>query len=141
AGLRLGYAVSNRDLASTLSQRFQMPYTATLIALKMGIKLLERVGVIKDAIIELKAQREKLIERLDEIGGVRAFDSQTNFVLTEVNRSSHEVYKALLNRGIIIRNLGRVLHLENCLRITVAPPGMTERFITEFKEVLHGRDG
>ncbi|MDH5688388.1 MAG: aminotransferase class I/II-fold pyridoxal phosphate-dependent enzyme, partial [Candidatus Bathyarchaeota archaeon] len=141
AGLRLGYGVSSGDLASTISQRFQMPYVATLIALKMGVKLLERIDAFRDAIVKLKAEREVMIKRLNGMEGVNAFDSQTNFVLVELERSSAEVYRTLLNRGIIVRDLGRILHLENCLRVTVAPPEMTDRFITEFGGVLNERDG
>jgi len=141
AGLRLGYGVSSGDLASTISQRFQMPYVATLIALKMGVKLLERIDAFRDAIVKLKAEREVMIKRLNGMEGVSAFDSQTNFVLVELERSSAEVYRTLLNRGIIVRDLGRILHLENCLRVTVAPPEMTDRFITEFGGVLNERDG
>ena len=139
AGLRLGYAVSNSDLASTLSQRFQMPYAATLTGLKMAIKLLERMNIIKDAVTKLKGERGKLIKRINGIVGAHAFNSQTNFVLMRVDRSSDEVYEALLDRGIIIRNLGRVLHLENCLRVTVPAPAMIDRFITELKGVFDGR--
>jgi len=141
AGLRLGYAVSCYDLASTISQRFQMPYVTTLIALKMGVKLLERIDVFREAIAKLKAEREVMIKRLNGMEGVNAFDSQTNFVLVELERSSAEVYRTLLNRGIVVRDLGRILHLENCLRVTVAPPEMTDRFITEFGGVLNERDG
>lgn len=138
AGLRLGYAISNTDLASTLSERFQMPYSATLIALKTGIKLLGRVDAIRKAIKELKAERTEFIGRLNEISGVQAFDSQTNFVLMQVSRNSDEVYEALLNKGVIVRNLGRILHLRDCLRATVAPSDMTERFIAELSGVLNG---
>jgi histidinol-phosphate aminotransferase len=141
AGLRLGYAVSCHDLASTIAQRFQMPYVTTLIALKMGVKLLEMIDVFRDAIVKLKAEREMMIKRLNGMEGVKAFDSQTNFVLMELERSSAKVYMTLLNRGIIVRNLGRVLHLENCLRVTVAPPEMTERFIGQFGGVLNERGG
>jgi len=141
AGLRLGYAVSCYNLASTISQRFQMPYVTTLIALKMGVKLLERIDVFREAIAKLKAERETMIKRLNGMEGVNAFDSQTNFVLMELEKSSAEVYRTLLNRGIIVRDLGRVLHLENCLRVTVAPPEMTDRFITEFRGVLNERNG
>ena len=141
AGLRLGYAVSCHDLASTISQRFQMPYVTTLIALKMGVKLLERIDVFREAIAKLKAERETMIKRLNGMEGVNAFDSQTNFVLMELEKSSAEVYRTLLNRGIIVRDLGRILQLENCLRVTVAPPEMTDRFITEFRGVLNERDG
>jgi histidinol-phosphate aminotransferase len=140
AGLRLGYAVSNHDLASTISQRFQMPYVTTLIALEMGVKLLEMIDAFREAIAKLKAEREKMIKRLNGMKGVNTFDSQTNFVLMELERSSAKVYRTLLNRGIIVRNLGRVLRLENCLRVTVAPPEMTDRFIAEFRGVLNEQD-
>jgi len=138
AGLRLGYAISNIDLASTLSERFQMPYVATSIALKTGIRLLQRIDLIKKAVEEVKTERKNLIERLNEVSGVHAFNSQANFVLMKISNDSDEVNRALLDRGVIVRNLGRVLHVENCLRVTVAPPDMTERFIRELKEVLSG---
>ena len=141
AGLRLGYAVSCYDLASTISERFQMPYVTTLIALKMGVKLLENIDVFREAIAKLKAEREMMTKRLNGMEGVNTFDSQTNFVLVELEKSSTEVYGTLLNRGIIVRNLGRVLHLENCLRVTVAPHDMTDRFIAEFRGVLNERGG
>jgi len=56
----------------------------------------------------------------------------------QTSKSSDEVYESLLRRGIIIRNLGSVLHLKNCLRVTVAPPEISERFIKELTEVLSG---
>jgi histidinol-phosphate aminotransferase len=123
-----------------------MPYVATLIALKMGVKLLEMIDVFREAIVKLKAEREMMmkrlnVKRLNGMEGVNAFGSQTNFVLMELERNSVKVYRTLLNRGIIVRNLGTVLHMENCLRVTVAPPEMTDRFITEFRGVLNERGG
>jgi len=136
AGLRLGYAISNTELASTLTERYQMPYSAALTAIKTGIKLLERMDTIKKAIQELKVERKNMIERLNDMSGVHAFNSKTNFVLVRVGKSSDWVCNGLLNRGIIIRNLGRVLKFDNCLRVTIAPPEMTERFLVELGRVL-----
>jgi len=138
AGLRLGYAVTNERLASVMDERFQMPYSVCLIAIKMALKLLGKIEIIKGAIKELEDERSRFIEMLKGIEGVRAYDSQTNFILFQVEKDSDVVYEELFNRGIIVRNLGRVLNLENCLRVTVAPPSMTDRFVNALKEVLGG---
>ncbi len=136
AGLRVGYAVANRVLAKVINERVQMPYTASLVALKTAVKMLENLEYIREIIGELKAERGRIIEKLNEIGGVRAFPSETNFVLFQVNRDSSSVYRSLLNRGIIVRNVGRVLKFNNCLRVTVAPTPLMDRFLEELKEVL-----
>jgi len=138
AGLRLGYAISNEDLGSILSKRLQLPYSATSITLKIATKLLEKIDVIKKAIEEVKTERKNLIRRFNKIDQVHAFDSQTNFVLMQVNKRSDAVTEALLDRGVIVRNVGKVLHLPNCLRVTVAPPEMTEKFIKELRKILNG---
>ncbi len=140
AGLRLGYAVTNERLASVMDERFQMPYSVCLIAIKMALKLLGKIEIIKGAIKELEDERSRFIEMLKGIEGVRAYDSQTNFILFQVEKDSDVVYEELFNRGIIVRNLGRVLNLENCLRVTVAPPSMTDRFVNALKEALGGED-
>jgi len=138
ASLRLGYAVSNEELASTLDERFQMPYAVCSIALRVGLKLLDRVEVVRRAVKALKVERSRAIKLLNEIDGVRAFDSETNFILISLSVDSRMLYERLLEKGIIVRNLGRVLHLEDCIRVTVAPRPVMDKFITTFREVLTG---
>lgn len=136
AGLRLGYAVADKKLASVMNERFQMPYSVSLIAIKSALKVLERIRVVKEAIRELKAERSRLIGMLNQVNGIHVYDSQTNFILFQLEKDSDKIYEELMNRGVIVRNIRRVLNLENCLRVTVAPPSMTNRFIKVLKEVL-----
>jgi len=136
AGLRVGYAVAGDRLAKTINERIQMPYSVSITALKAATKILKKIDCVKKFIGELGAERSRLIDALNRMGGVRAFPSQTNFVLFQVDRDSSAVYRALLNRGIIVRNIGKVLRFENCLRVTVAPALMMERFIKGLWEVL-----
>ena len=136
AGLRLGYATANGDLAKAMRERFQLPYSVSAITLRLGLKLLENIEVIESGIEALKEQRRRLIEGLNEISGVHALDSETNFVLFQVGMGSNEAYGALLKRGVIVRNIGRVLHMEDCLRVAVAPPPVSERFIAALSEVV-----
>jgi histidinol-phosphate aminotransferase len=139
AGLRLGYAVMNPDLATTISKRLQLPYPINSVSLRMGLKMLSNSDLVKRAVEQLKAERAKLIERLNQIDGVKAFDSQTNFILFHTNTQSDTVHQRLLNKGILIKNLGRVLSFPNCLRTTVGEPWMNEKLLEALKEICGGQ--
>ncbi len=136
AGLRLGYAVANPELATTLSEKAQLPYPVNSIALRMGLKLLANIEVVKDSIERLKRERGRFTMELNTIRGVTAFNSQTNFVLFQAEKESDEIYQALLDQGVLVRNLGRVLHLERCLRATVGLPEMNEKTLAVLREVF-----
>ena len=136
AGLRIGCAIANSKLAEVMNEKFQMPYSVSLIAVKAANKILEHLEVINESIRRLREERERLIERLNRIEGVHAFDSKTNFVLFQVNVPSEAVYSKLLERGIIIRDIGKVLNYRNCLRVTVAPQPMINRFLEALKETI-----
>lgn len=136
AGLRIGCAIANIEFARVIDEKFQMPYSVSLIAVKAALKILDRSEMIREAIKKVKRERERLIEELNRISGVRAFNSKTNFVLFQVDESSDIIYERLLEKGIIIRKIGRVLNYENCLRVTVAPPLITDRFLAALREVL-----
>jgi len=136
AGLRLGCAIANPELTKVIDERYQMPYTVTITAVKVALKLLDKIGTIEKSIREMKSERNRLTERLNMLIGVHAFKSETNFVLVQLERNSDEVYKALLEKGVIVRNLGTVLHLDNCLRVTVAPRPMMAKFSAALKGAL-----
>jgi histidinol-phosphate aminotransferase len=136
AGLRLGFAVASPELAKVMNEKFQTPFPVTSIAAKACLKILGESEVIESAIKKVKVERKRLIENLNLIDGVNAFNSETNFVLYQTEKSSDKVFQELLKRGIIVRKIGRVLHLENCLRVTVAPPPMIDYFLSSLREVL-----
>jgi len=140
AGLRLGYAVANDRFATVMDERFQLPYSVSLIALKVALKLMEKIDIIRTAVEELKTERSRFIRMLNQIDGVHTFDSNTNFVLFQVQKNSEKVYQALLKKGVIVRNIGRVLKFENCLRVTVAPSPLMDGFLDALKEVLGEQD-
>ncbi|MFH0848725.1 MAG: histidinol-phosphate transaminase, partial [archaeon] len=134
AGLRLGYGLASQELSATLSEKIQPPYPVGSMTLRMGAKLLDNAPLINATVEELKVEREILIKELNQVAGVTAFDSQTNFVLFRTSRQLDEVYQELVNRGVLVKKLGRVLHLDNCFRTTVGLPGMNRRLIDALRE-------
>jgi len=135
AGLRLGYAVANPLLARAVN-KIPAPYAINTVTLTMGRKLLENVGVMREAVAALKAERGKLINALNEIKGVEAFDSWANFVLFNTSKPYEDVYVNMLKRGLIIKKLGNLLEYENCLRTTVGLPEMNAKLLNALREYL-----
>jgi histidinol-phosphate aminotransferase len=136
AGLRLGYAVTNARLAKVLNEKMPLPFPVSVVTLTMGRKLLENVAVMEKAVKELKSERGKLIKSLNEINGIEAFDSKTNFVLYNTVKSSEDVYQRLLKQGIVIKKMGKILQYENCLRTTVGLPQMDAKLLEALKKIF-----
>jgi histidinol-phosphate aminotransferase len=135
AGLRLGYAVANPLLGNAVN-KIPAPYAINTVTLTMGRKLLENVGVVREAVAALKAERGKLINELNAIRGVEAFDSRANFVLFNTGKPFEDVYVNMLKRGLIIKKLGKLLMYENCLRSTVGLPDMNAKLLNALREYL-----
>lgn len=139
AGFRLGYCVANTDIAEALSKKIRLPYPVSSIALEMGLKLLANIQIVKKAVEQLKIERKALIEKLNKVKGVKAFDSQTNFVLFQTVKQYEKVHQNLLSRGILIKKLGRVLHFNDCLRTTVGLAHMNAKLLQALEEIINDK--
>ena len=135
AGLRLGYAVANPKLAFTID-KLPTPYAVNVVSLSMGRKLLENMAIVKESVEALKAERGNLINRLNEIKGVEAFDSKANFVLFNVDKPYEEVYLNVLKQGLVIKKLGKLLQHKNCLRSTVGLPEMNRKLLKALNDYM-----
>jgi histidinol-phosphate aminotransferase len=135
AGLRLGYAIANPRLAKALD-KMPAPYPVNVVSLSMGRKMLENIWLMRESVAALKVERGKLINSLNEIKGVKAFDSKANFVLFQTEKSYEKVYEAAMRKGLVIKKLGKLLNYENCLRTTVGLPQMNSKLLTALREYM-----
>jgi histidinol-phosphate aminotransferase len=135
AGLRLGYAVANPRLAKALD-KMPAPYPVNVVSLSMGRKMLENISLMRESVAALKLERGKLINSLNEIKGVEAFDSKANFVLFNTQKPYAEVYESALRKGLVIKKLGKLLKYENCLRTTVGLPQMNAKLLKALTEYM-----
>ncbi len=136
AGLRLGYGITNLALAQNLVEKYKMPFSVPNYVLRVGEKILDETETVQKYIGEVKREREFLEKGLNNIDGVKAFPSDTNFILFSTNQPFQEVYSRLLERGIIIRKIGSVIDHSNCLRVTVAPREISSSFLDALQEVM-----
>jgi len=135
AGARIGYALSNTEIATDIWEYAQLPYSLNCIGLKLALKALGMIDRFKESIEGLKEERERLMERLNSMKGVRAFKSDANFILFQVMKPYERVFNELLSKGVLVRKIGTVLNLEGCLRVTVGLPYMNDSFIEALKSI------
>jgi histidinol-phosphate aminotransferase len=135
AGLRLGYAVTNPTLREALDKT-PAPYPVNVVSLSMGRKMLNNINIMQESVTALKAERGKLINQLNQIEGVQAFDSKANFVLFNTAKPYEGVYESALRQGLVIKKLGKLLAYDNCLRSTVGLPEMNVKLLNALREYM-----
>ncbi len=128
AGLRLGYAISDPEVARLLDL-VQEPFNVNRAALAAGLAGVSDAGFVAHRRSQVAAARELLSSEL-EAAGLRVYPSQSNFVLVELGADDEVVGDALMRRGILIRG-GREFGLPGFARVTVAPEAVMRRTAEE----------
>ncbi len=137
AGLRIGYFVANKKIVDTFTRVIQYPYPLNSMAIETGIIALQNSKRFEEVAELVKKERKRIIEKLRKMNVFEVFDSQANFVLFDANGSSQRIYKALIEQGIAIKNLGKIGKHEGCLRVTVGSQLMNSKFLTAIRDLLN----
>ncbi|MDE1861419.1 MAG: histidinol-phosphate transaminase [Thaumarchaeota archaeon] len=137
AGLRVGYFVADKKFADAFSRVIQYPYPLNTLGIEAGILALERSKYFAEVAGLVKRERGRITEKLREMSVFKVFDSKANFVLFAAGGSSRRIHKALIEQGIIIKNLGKVGPHDGCLRVTVGTPEMNSKFLTAIRDLLN----
>lgn len=137
AGLRVGYFVANAQIIDTFTRVIQYPYPLNTLAIEVGILALRQSKYFADVANLVKKERSRIIANLQQMKIFEVFDSKANFVLFAAGGSSQRIYKALIEQGISIKNLGKVGSHEGCLRVTVGSQDMNSKFLTAIRDLLN----
>jgi histidinol-phosphate aminotransferase len=130
AGARIGYLAADPAIVQAV-QLVRLPYHLSAISQAVALAALGRSAELLSTIDVIRAERDQLIGCLRDLG-LQAAQSDTNFVLFGRFADRHAVWQALLDRGVLIRELGP----PGWLRVTVGTADETGTFLTELKNVL-----
>lgn len=136
AGLRVGYAVTNRNLAGVLQEHLVLPYPVSSVSLNAAILMLSRMDVVNQALVETRTARNMLSRGLASLSCVTVYPSVTNFVLLQTQNSASSVAQKLGSLGIRVRVVDWISAEREFIRIT-APPIETVPWVLDcLREVL-----
>jgi len=134
AGVRVGLAFANAETIA-LFNRIKPPYNISQPAQEAILQALKNGAAVERTVAEIVSEREKLIEKLSEIGCVeRIYPTDANFVLAKMTKAD-EIYQFLLGEKIVVRNRNNVELCAGCLRITVGTPEENESLLEALKKL------
>ncbi|MDQ7032060.1 MAG: histidinol-phosphate transaminase [Desulfonauticus sp.] len=136
AGLRLGYAVLNEDLADYF-WRIRLPFSVNILAEKAGLAALQDTFFYQETRRVVLEGRKFLSTKLQELG-CEVFPSQANFILFKPPIEAKDVFDYLLKKGLIIRRLTSY-GLPDFLRVSVGTEEENKIFLTYLQEILGDR--
>ena len=137
AGARLGYAVARREVIDAL-QLVRLPYHLSAITQAAALAAIGESRLLLSEVAQIKRDRDALAQSLSELG----FDvtpSDANFMLfggfdsfeTIKGWTSERLWRALLERGVLIRDVG----IPGTLRVTVGTSAENDSFINALRAI------
>jgi histidinol-phosphate aminotransferase len=130
AGLRLGYLAATPHLVDHL-RVVRLPYHLSAVTQAAALAALRHRGELMAQVASLRAERDALVAWLRG-HGLEVAESDANFVLFGLFSDRHQVWNGLLERGVLIREVGP----EGWLRVSVGTPQETAAFKAALEEVL-----
>ncbi len=130
AGGRLGYLAADLALVDAL-RLVRMPYHLSTPSQAVALAALAHAEVMLETVGAIKVQRDRIVEGVGAMG-LHPVPSDANFVLFGGLDDAHAAWSALLDRGVLVRDVG----IPHYLRVTAGTPEETTRFLEVLADLV-----
>jgi histidinol-phosphate aminotransferase len=137
AALRIGYVLAAPDIVEAC-MRVVLPYHLDALKQEAGIAALAYEPEMRARVGRLVEERGRVQAALAALP-VDVWPSEANFVLFRPRaHEAGEVWRGLVERSVLVRDVSGFPALEGCLRVTVGTAEENGRFLAALGEVLSG---
>jgi histidinol-phosphate aminotransferase len=123
AGARVGYFAADPAVVSAV-QLVRLPYHLSALTQAAALAALRHADATLAQVAQLRADRDRMVRSLSD-RGFDVVDSDANFVLFGGFADEKLVWQALLDQGILVRDVG----LPGWLRVSVGTGAECEAFV------------
>jgi histidinol-phosphate aminotransferase len=135
AGLRLGYLAADAAVVDAL-QLVRLPYHLSSLTQAAARTALAHTDALLATVDAVKGQRDRIVAALPGLG-LTSVPSDANFVLFGQFADAPAAWQALLDRGVLVRDVG----LPGWLRVTAGTAEETTAFLTALAAVAAEQGG
>ena len=132
AGARLGYLAADPAVVDAF-RLVRLPYHLSALTQAAAVAALEHAPAMLAMVDDIRGQRDRLVVELAQLG-YRPYESWANFVLFGGLDSPKATFEALLERDILVRDVG----IPGSLRVTAGTRGETSAFLAALAELGPG---
>jgi histidinol-phosphate aminotransferase len=134
ASLRVGMTFAHEEVIGVLNM-IKPPYNISGATQELAIRALESKNVMPKMLSDLEREKKHLKSMLHNINIVhKVYPSDANFYLVKVEKAP-KVYKALIEKGIVVRDRSDVILCRDCLRITVGTQAENEKLVKSLESI------
>ena len=124
AAARLGYLAGAPEVVDAL-QLVRLPYHLSVLSQAAASAALAHADELLATVEAIKEQRDRMVSGLRELG-LEVVDSDANFLLFGEFSDAPGTWQALLERGVLVRDVG----IEGWLRVTAGTEAETSAFLS-----------
>jgi histidinol-phosphate aminotransferase len=130
AGARVGYLAADSAVVDAL-RLVRLPYHLSALTQAAALAAVGRADELLQTVDLVRQQRDRLVAEL-QARGLTVVDSDANFVLFGGFGDAETVWAALLERGVLVRDVG----LAGRLRVTAGTADEVDAFLTALDAVV-----
>ena len=130
AGARVGYLAADPAVIDVL-RLVRLPYHLSSLTQAAACAALELADSLLATVAEIRDQRDRIVAEATALG-LTPVPSDANFVLVGGFADSTRAWQALLERGVLVRDVG----LPGYLRVTAGTAAETEALLAALRQVV-----
>jgi histidinol-phosphate aminotransferase len=130
AGGRLGYLAAAPELTEAL-RLVRLPYHLSAPTQAIALAALRHAPAMLATVAAIKEQRARIVAELAELG-LAPVPSDANFVLFGGLADATATWRALLDLGVLVRDVG----IPHYLRVTAGTPDETSAFLDAMRRLV-----
>ncbi len=134
-GLRVGYCLAAPELITEF-MKCKMPYSLNFFSMTTAEVALENLDKLQPLVAAIKTERDKLFSALQSIRGLQPVPSAANFFIVRTAIPPQELVAALVNYGLLIRDVSSAPMLAEYVRISVGTPQENQHLIAALQKIF-----
>jgi histidinol-phosphate aminotransferase len=136
AALRVGYLLTAPNLAREISKAL-LPYNLNLFsqtAAEIAIEMYD--SKLRPLVKLILLERDRVYSELAGISGLEPVSSRANFIVVRSSAEPRRVFDALLQRGILIRDVSAYPMLQDYFRIGIGTPEENDQLLGALRNIF-----
>jgi len=130
AGARVGYLAADPAAIDAL-RLVRLPYHLSAFTQAAAVAALRHSKLMLETVSEIIFERDRISVELEALG-FECYRSAANFVLFSGLKDSNQAFEQLLEKGILVRNVG----IPGTLRVTAGTKEETTKFLEAAKDLI-----
>jgi histidinol-phosphate aminotransferase len=134
AGARVGYLAASPAVVDAL-RLVRLPYHLSAITQVVARLALARMTELLGTVELVKQQRDRMVAAIGDLG-LTVMPTDANFMLFGPFDEPARVWQALLDRGVLVRDVSSGVGLAGWLRVNAGTAAETTAFLSALEEIV-----